>query len=144
MGKLMEAVAVFKSIQIPRFYGNFSESPAVLVGFSDASEDAYACCIYIVGLDVSGNSTSLVVSKTRVSPLKIQTIPRLELLGALILSPVMKRVWDELKKVLKIDEVFCLTDAEVVLNWVQRKDKMYKQFVQNRVVEILLVPCTWD
>ena len=37
---------------------------------------------------------------------------------------------------LKIDEVFRLTDAEVVLNWVQRKDKMYKQFVQNRVVEI--------
>ena len=42
----------------------------------------------------------------------------------------------KLTKVLKIDEVFCLTDAEVVLNWVQRKDKMYKQFVQNRVVEI--------
>ena len=83
---------MFKSIQIPRFYGNFFESPAVLVGFSDASEDAYVCCIYIVGLDVSGNSTSLVVSKMRVSPLKIQTIPRLELLGALILSRVMKRV----------------------------------------------------
>ena len=68
----------------------------LLVGFSDASEDAYAACVYLVCRnDEKVVSSSLVVSKTRVAPLKTQTIPRLELLGAFILSRLMKRVRNE-------------------------------------------------
>ena len=50
----------------------------------------------------------------------LQTIPRLELLRALILSRLILRVSRELEKVLKVDGILCLTDSEVVLNWIQR------------------------
>ena len=63
-------------------------------------------------------------------------MPRLELLAALILSRLMQETRGELEKVIDIDQVTCLTDAEIVLNWVQNEDKEYKQFVQNRMTEI--------
>ena len=59
-----------------------------LHGFSDASEKAYGCCLYLKC--VTNNnfmSTLLVASKSRVVLYKNKiTIPRLELLGNLILS----------------------------------------------------------
>ena len=73
--------------------------------------------------------SSLVTSKTRVAPLKAQTIPRLELLGSLILSRLMNRVKKELEKAISVEGIICLTDAEIVLNWIQQKDRFYKQFV---------------
>ena len=39
---------------------------------------------------------------------------------------------------MKIHDEICLTDSELVLNWIQRVNKDYKQYVQNRVVEIRL------
>ena len=53
----------------------------------DASECAYAAVMYLRTVYVDGTvSISLIASKTRVSPVKKQSIPRLELLGALILA----------------------------------------------------------
>ena len=52
-----------------------------LHGFSDASKIAYAAVIYMRSLYESGNvEVKLVASKSKVAPLKGQTIPRLELL----------------------------------------------------------------
>ena len=51
-------------------------------GYCDASAIAYAAVIYLVETTSSGKHSSFVVAKTRVSPLKSQTIPRLELLSA--------------------------------------------------------------
>ena len=58
-----------------------------LHGFSDASERAYAAVVYIRSTYSDGQvEVRLVASKSRVAPIKRQTIPRLELLGALILA----------------------------------------------------------
>ena len=132
-------------LQIPRYFGTGPLSSAILVGFSDASENAYSSCVYIRSKTEQGVTSSLVVSKTRVAPLKTQSIPRLELLGALILSRLMKRTAEELQKVIQLDRVICCTDAEIVLCWIKGKDKQYKQFVQNRVVEIRknVEMCSW-
>ena len=123
-------------LQIPRYFCTGPLSSTILVGFTDALENAYSSCIYIRSKTEHGVTSSLVVSKTRVAPLKTQSIPRLELLGALILSRLMKRTSEELQKVIKLDRVICCTDAEIVLCWIKGKDKQYKQFVQNRAVEI--------
>ena len=49
-----------------------------LHGFSDASEDAYAAVIYLRAVyDMGPPSLSLIIAKTKVAPLKKQSIPRL-------------------------------------------------------------------
>jgi len=88
-------------------------------GFCDASGDAYAAAVYCVSVDPDGRAkSSLICSKTRVAPLVSETILRLELLRALILSRLILKVSKELENILKVDGIFCLTDSEVVLNWI--------------------------
>ena len=58
--------------------------------------------------------TVLVTSNSRVSPIAKQTIPRLELLGALILSRLMPVVKKALCYVYSIGSIFALTDSSVV------------------------------
>lgn len=62
----------------------FSAVP--IVGFCDASNMAYAAMVYLGDEGEHGMSLSLMVAKTRVAPIKSQTIPRLELLSALLLA----------------------------------------------------------
>ena len=115
------------------------KSRYVLVGFSDACERAYAAAVYLRISPKDAESavcTRLVVSKTRVAPLSKQTIPRLELLGALVLARLISRVREALRNKAHIDREICLTDSAVVLCWVHGIKKNYKQYVQNRVDEI--------
>ena len=63
-----------------------------LHGFCDTSKYAYAAVVYLVIKTRSGVFTRFVASKTRVSPLKSQSIPRLELLSAFLLARLMHNV----------------------------------------------------
>ena len=79
--------------RIPRCY--FARQPVdiQLHGFSDASERAYAAVVYIRSTYSDGQAeVRLVASKSRVTPIKRQTIPRLELLGALILARLVDKL----------------------------------------------------
>ena len=78
-----------QSISIPRCYlDGISEElvSCTLCGFCDASLKAYAGVVYLLLETEFGFSVKFVAAKTRVSPLKEQTIPRLELLSTLLLS----------------------------------------------------------
>ena len=56
-----------------------------LHSFSDASQVAYASAIYLRSVDNSGRTlVRLLCAKTKVAPVKLATIPRLELCGALL------------------------------------------------------------
>ena len=56
-------------------------------GFYDASLNGYGACIYVKTIYKSGKIlVKLLLSKSRVASLKQETIPRLELLGGLLLS----------------------------------------------------------
>ena len=105
-----------------------------LHGFSDASEKAFAAVVYLrVEYKCMPPDIRLVASKTRVAPVKKQSIPRLELLGATILVRLMERI------VTGLDspqwEHYYWTDSYTTLCWI-RNDQRWKQYVQHRVDEI--------
>ena len=98
-----------------------------LHGFSDASERAYAAVVYIRSTYSDGQvEVRLQASKSRVASIKRQTIPRLELLGALMLARLINKL--ESPTVL-------WTDSMTTLCWIQN-ERVWKQCVGQRVDEI--------
>ena len=126
-------------ISIPRCYFDgvsMTMSSCCLQGFCDASKTAYAAVVYL-SIEVGDNHiTKFVACKTRVAPLKEQTIPRLELLSAVLLSKLMKSVSQALDLELTLGEPSYFTDSMVTLYWIKGQGKEWKPFVQNRVNQI--------
>ena len=107
-----------------------------LVGFSDASKKGFAAVVYLrVATRESDVTVNLIASKTRVAPLVQQSIPRLELLSALILTRLIKRICEVLQKTIVIEKEYCLIDSAVALHWIQNLGGGYKQYVQDRADE---------
>lgn len=107
-----------------------------LHGFSDASSRAYAAVVYARVPDPNGEiHISLMAARTRVAPLKIVSIPRLELCGALLLSQLLSHVSRAMK--IPKSKVFAWTDSSIVLAWLSGDPSRWKTFVANRVVEIV-------
>jgi len=87
-----------KPMTIPRYYFT-RDSQATQnqpYGFCDTSMVAYAVVIYLVEVTSSGKHSNFAVAKTRVSPFKTRTIPRLTLLSALLLARLMKTIMEAL------------------------------------------------
>ena len=84
-----------------------------LHGFSDASISAFAAVAYFKSVSRCGNvAIKFVTSKSRVVPLnKTYTIPRLELLGNVILSSLIRVVYNSLHEEIAIEEIFYCTDS---------------------------------
>ncbi|GFU34723.1 uncharacterized protein TNCV_4098501 [Trichonephila clavipes] len=107
-----------------------------LHGFCDASELAYASVIYAVQLQTDCNTkVTLLVSKSRVAPLKPVSIPSLELNGALLLA----RLYATCKNILKEYDVhfYTWTDFQVVLSWLSSHPRNWKPYIAKRTYEIL-------
>lgn len=106
------------AVPIPRCYlpRDSSVFHVVLPGFSDASEEAYAAVVYICVTNSKGIiHSALVMSKTKVSPIKHISISRLELYGTHLLTKLLCHI----KMVLDIPttSVFAWTDSTIVLSW---------------------------
>ena len=102
-----------------------------LCGYCDASSSAYLLIESEIGIYMR-----FVVAKTRVAPLKKQSIPRLELLSAVLLARLMDTMKSNLTSELEISSYHCFTDSQVALCWIRNVKKSWKPFVQNRVSEI--------
>ena len=126
-------------ITIPRCYSWSIGKPSgkhSLFGFCDASSKAYAAVVYMrVETDV-GNLVEFVASKTRVSSAEGKTIPRLELLSALLLANLINSVFTALEHEVNFSVIDCFSDSRVALYWIKGIEKEWKPFVQNCVNEI--------
>ncbi|GFX40583.1 integrase catalytic domain-containing protein [Trichonephila clavipes] len=112
--------------------------------FSDASQKAYGADAFLRVKHKDRVSVDLVTSKSRVAPLKRLSLPRLELMGALLAARLAK----EVKKILDqkcSTRAFFWTDSQVTLHWIKGPSHRWKPFVANGVREIqsLTDPNSW-
>lgn len=112
--------------------------------FSDASMEGYGQCSYLRLINQHDQvHCSFVVGKTRVTPLKHKTIPRLELAAATISAKMSEFVRNELEYP-EFQEFFW-TDSRVVLGYIHNEAKRFHVYVANRVQQIrdLTDPNSW-
>lgn len=105
-----------------------------LHSFCDASQQAYGSCIFLRTICIDGSITvNLLCAKARVAPIKVCTIPRLELCGALLGAQLSTAVTKALRY--KTDRQVYWTDSSIVLGWLKSPGNT-KTFVANRVAAI--------
>ena len=103
--------------------------------FFDTSEEGYAQCSYLRLINEFGTiQCSLLIRKSRVSPIRYVSIPRLELTAATLTIKLSKLI----KKELNIEdyEETYWTHHKAILVYINNEVKHFKIFVVNRVQKI--------
>lgn len=133
--ELRNSFSQLQDLKIDRWINTTTSSTIEIHGFSDASNHAYAAAIYVRTISQNGDiSVRLLCAKTKVSPLKTISLPRLELCGAVLLSRLMLRVQTAMH--FQSITSFCWTDSTIVLAWIKGSPSRWTVFVANRVAEI--------
>ena len=120
-----------------RYFSNTSKVVSTTIhGFSDASDLAYGAVTYLRCVHEDGSiSTSIIMAKARVRPLKVTTIPKLELQAASLLSQLLVYVAAILK--VPLDQVQPWTDSTIVLGGLRKMPHSITEvFVRNRIAAI--------
>ena len=124
------------SVRIPRCLQLRKEVSSIAVHvFVDASLEAYGAVVYVrVKYQDGSLSVHLVSSKTKVAPLQSVSVPRLELMGAVLGSRLATSISDALD--MEKQSYTFWTDSANVLWWIRGYSRTFKSFVANRVGEI--------
>ena len=134
-------------IKIPRQYVMIGDRRVVMVQlhvFCDASEDAFGACAYVrMSFKCGQHESSLVMSKSRLAPIKTVTIPRLELNAARCGARLARLVVHEMD--LPIERIQYWSDSTLTLQYINNTKHRMNVFVGNRVSEIYEVsePKQW-
>ena len=133
-----EDIEMLSTLRIPRCYlsSEFGEVEKYeMHHFSDASYNGCGQCSYLRAIYKSGHVTStLVMAKAKVTPVRVVTIPRLELVAALMSVIVSCFLRDEMS--IGSYEDYFWSDSSAVLGYIRNEAKRYHVFVANRVQEI--------
>ena len=140
-------LAHLDNVAIPRTYtpaGFGRVLKTELHHFSDASTKGYGQCSYLrLQNEYGAVHCALVFAKSRVSPTKLTTIPRLELTAAVVSVKTSNLLKEELGS--DVTEEFFWTDSKVVLGYIKNEARRFHTFVSNRVQKIQLnsAPQQW-
>ena len=132
-------MAAVTDIKVDRFVYKSLEEETLAVflhGIRDASKKADCASLYLVMHQPSGTHSKLLTSKTRVAPLKEESVPRLELVSARILAQLASTVEQALRPQLNLEKTVLWLDSMTALLCI-RNNGEWKQFVCQRVDEIL-------
>ena len=125
----------FQNFKIPRLVSLHETTAKYCFHvFCDASKQAYAAAVYVVSIVDNKIACNLLCSKTKVAPLKIITIPRLELCGAYLAAKLMYRLLGTVNVPVQTINFWC--DSQVTLHWLSTPPRDLKVFVANRVSEV--------
>ena len=137
----LEKIAVRRCYH-PKNFGSITR--AEVHAFSDASQDAIGACVYLRLVSHKGEiSTTLLFGQSRVAPLQVTSIPRLELCAAVLAVQAGTRILKEID--MKIDDITYYTDSKVVLGYIQNSSRRFYVYVANRVqlIRRLSSPQQW-
>ncbi|XP_058827968.1 uncharacterized protein LOC131687894 [Topomyia yanbarensis] len=127
-----------EAIRIPRCYIGEAKTDEIesleVHIFTDASDLAYGCAAYLRVVARGVVRCSLIMSRAKVAPLKRQSIPRLELMGAVLGARLSQTILSTHTH--KIARTVFWTDSRTVCSWLRSDQHKYKQFVAFRVGEI--------
>ena len=133
--KWIEEIAFLSYIDISRPLCTHEYASLELHGFSDASEKACAAVVYGRFATRSGRVTvRLIMAKTKISPIKGSTIPRLELAATLLLARLASKIQQKLD--LPWGNVSLWSDSTTAIQWLQKPSSSWKTFVGNRVEQV--------
>ncbi|XP_043234175.1 uncharacterized protein LOC122387784 isoform X1 [Amphibalanus amphitrite] len=112
-----------------------ADSDPILIIFSDASSQAYGACAYARWKLKSGQyKTCLITAKSKISPNRQLSIPRLELCGAVLACRLGQTILKEMTY--KFQEVLYVVDSMIVRSQIQRQSYGFGTFVATRIAEI--------
>jgi hypothetical protein len=104
--------------------------------FSDASLNGLGQCTYLRVVDIHDNvHCTLLSAKSRVASIKPITVPRSELMAAVLSAKMAEVVAHELDMEITAEHFWC--DSKVVLGYIQNQTKKFQPFVANRVQQIV-------
>ena len=139
LNSFSRCLAQFPPCEVPRCLKISAASGVQLHAFGDASSVALGAVVYARVTQPSGDvDVSFVIAKAKLTPSKQTSIPRLELLAALLAARLARSLHCK-------SEIFCWTDSRVALAWISGNVQQWKQFVSNRVQAIheLTPPSAW-
>ncbi|XP_054257437.1 uncharacterized protein LOC128982503 [Macrosteles quadrilineatus] len=143
----LEELPIIQELRIPRYISTSLHTAVQLHGFSDTSEKGYAAVVYLRVTDSQENTRLyLIVSKSKVAPLKIISLPRLELCGAHLLGKLLQYSSNILSAHMKIESIYAWCDSTIVLTWIRTLLYRLKVFIANRISELqeLVSPHSWN
>ncbi|XP_055838041.1 uncharacterized protein LOC129906336 [Episyrphus balteatus] len=134
--RYLNSFSMLKDLSIPRYASCPCKKKNVeLHAFSDSSQKAYGSCVYIRSVDDNEIINShLLCSKSRICPLKVTTIARLELQGAVLMVELVARLLPLFSN--EFRRVCYYTDSTTVLAWIKSPSYTWDTYVANRVAKI--------
>jgi hypothetical protein len=120
-------------IHIPRWTGTTRKDNYQIHVFCDASE-SYGAVLYIRSTHGTETWVRIVCSKNRLAPLKKVTLPRLQLIAALVGARLLYYFFKETGN--NTTEATMWSDSTVALDLIRNDPNRWKTFVANRVTEI--------
>lgn len=144
--KFHNELPLLQDLRISRFIGFDKAAKISLFGFADACKSSYGAVVYaLVVTKENRRFVNLLCSKSKVAPLKVVSIARLELCAALLLAKLLKYIMDCLITRIDFDAIFAFTDSSVTLHWINSSPNRWSTFVAHRVSQIqaLLPTVVW-
>ena len=125
---------------VPRLYFKQRHDTCNMFIFSDASMKTYGAVVYLSFQD----QVTLVMYKSRVVPTKSITLPKLELMAAVMATRLANFVASSLDSYDLSATTHLWTDSQIVLYWIYKQTSL-KPFIHLRVTEIIesFPPTKW-